>query len=1103
MKFNVILGESFVDITKTQIAMIGQGIKSGRKQLVIVPDRFALTMENQILQELNITATFDLDVVSFARLSSKLLSTSDNQTLSSLGASMVIEMILLQQEKNLKCFKNTAKTIAFASVIFDSISQLKSCNILPQDLFNSLESIKNDSLKLKLFDIAIIYEKYEEYLAQGFVDSNNRLDLLCQAIEENQDFINYDIHFCNFSSITQKGLDLLKMFTKRANSVNFGVVMPNEDCNNAEMFNTEVYDSILPLIKNLNIKPSFFEAGSHLNKYQSHILRNVMAIKPGVMPLQDDSYLNAYCASGINQEVEWIANDIMHKVRNGARFRDIMINTANIEIYTPIIKRVFSQYSIPFWADVSVGLQDTEGFKIILAAIDCVQDYFQSKDILRFVKNSLSGIDASKIEVFENVLNKYNLYGALFLKDIKPANEDEDFEIFLDVKRNLQPLFTLQKNVQSSTTISDFIIGLNTFIQEIDLKNKLDNQTIYYLDKNDLYRSSIARQNFAKIDNILCQMKDIMGQFECNFTEFNKILKVGVSSVNISPLPMSLDCVFVGQNLQSVFTTVEHYYILGAVEGELPSWVKDVGLIVDGDIKSLRDLDVSISPTIRQVNARSRFMTLQNLCLGNKSLTISYPKIRGQDECKPADCANSILSSFSNNGNQVNWTVLSYMLNDDASFQGQKNRIARVYDNPHKLIHGLVESIGNKSIDKSVIATIRQTLKENGYSDLLEQMSKIKQNKTTVQNLTNPQGLFFKSNKAGVTQIERFFECPYQHFLTYGLKLKKKDSARIEAVDVGNILHAILEKFGLLLKYKGVQEDKYIQGISNQLFEEVIHSKDFEYITFSGHNETFLLNLKAEAVLICRAINYQLQHSKYKITFVEAKFGDKNFIPVPEIAIINTDKKIKISGKIDRVDVFGNKLRIIDYKTSKHSAEFGLVNFYLGKKIQLFYYLNTILDGLNMSPGGAYYLPVHKEYLTDEPKTPFSRYCMQGVVLDDTANLLLQDDQINYDNPSSDIVKASISTSQANIDSGIIAFNKRVGIVASEKQFKNLLKYAKEVLKNAINDIYIGVIKPLYIKDACTYCPYIQICRVGVLVEKTPREENFNVELDTFNFEEE
>ncbi|MBO5103196.1 MAG: hypothetical protein J6C13_03820, partial [Clostridia bacterium] len=105
MKINLVVGDNSLDVVDTQIQVIGQGLKQGRKQLIIVPDRFALSMENLVLQKLNLTASFDIDVVSFARLSSKVISRIQApQVLSSLGATMVIEMLLLQHEKELVCF---------------------------------------------------------------------------------------------------------------------------------------------------------------------------------------------------------------------------------------------------------------------------------------------------------------------------------------------------------------------------------------------------------------------------------------------------------------------------------------------------------------------------------------------------------------------------------------------------------------------------------------------------------------------------------------------------------------------------------------------------------------------------------------------------------------------------------------------------------------------------------------------------------------------------------------------------------------------------------------------------------------------------------------
>lgn len=1104
MKLNVITGTNFIDINNTQIDLIGQGLKQNRKQLVIVPDRFSLTMERMILDKLNLTATFDVDVVSFARLSSKMLSkTNAPQVLSSLGATMVIEMLLLEHEKELRCFGNTIKTISFASILFDSIAQLKSCKISPLDLFNSLDSLNNKSLQLKLYDIALIYKYYEEYLSNVYIDSNNKLQLLCENIAESKDYENTDVHFCNFDSMTQQGLDVLKILLRQSNSVNVGIIIPQKEQANVENYNLELFVNIEYLSKTLNIKPIFFSSNSTLPSWTNHILRNLLAIKPEKMELPDNDLISLYTASNRRQEVEWLAVNLINKVKAGARFKDFAVNCSKLESYAPLIKKVFAYYNIPKWIDLPFKLQDSEGYKFLQSAFDCVQDGFQAKDVLRFVKNALIGLSAEDCELFENVVNKYCLVGKNFLDINTPKNTDDDFVKFLEIRERIEPLFTFSKNISISKTIAEMVSSVYIFLEEMQFSENLDGMALSYLEEGDLERNSIARQNFSKLDNVLTQMRDIMGNTECNFNEFNRIWKSGTSTITISPLPMSMDCVYVGQSLQSVFNQVDHYYILGAVEGDFPAWVGDVGLIADSDIMALDKFSVQITPTIRQVNERSRFNVLQSFSYAKKTLSISYPLNNDAEECKPASVINSLQNMFTYKGQKLQSIVLSQMLVDDNAFGGQKERLSYFWLNKDAILNGFLNNFNNREISGKLLNTAYLVLKENGFNNFLEIFERIKNNKIKIAKLNNPNLIFFTKDKVNVTQIEKFYECPYAHFLTYGLQLKQKKTARIEAVDVGNILHSVLERFGRFIQKNGVQDDLIIEKLVSNIFDEIMQLKEFEYLIFAGHNETFLSSLKSEAVRACQAINYQLNHSQYKIKFIETKFGTDGFAPVPEIAIVNTSKRVKVSGKIDRADVWNNRLRIIDYKTSKYSADFKLLNFYLGKKIQLFYYLHAILSTLHYQPGGAYYLPVHKEYLDKTPLSRYSSFCMQGVTLDNPANLIAQDDQINFEHPESDIIKNKISTSKENVANGEFVFDKRIGLVASEEQFNNILKYAKVVLENALNDIAGGFIEPLFIGEACKFCPYSKICRVGTLIEKKQRKENFDVKLDTFSFEEE
>ena len=1104
MQVFFVTGDNFHDITSEQIRLIGKGLEQGRKQLVLVPDRFSLTMEDRIMRELNLTATFDIEVASFARLASKVLSTVNApQILSSLGATMVIEKIITDHARELNCFQNTSKTIAFAGVLFDSIAQLKSCKVTPGDIENNLENIKNSALKLKLQDIALIYKYYEEFLGSVYIDSNNRLTLLGEVLRDTIDLEKTDIHICNFDNTTDRALDVIKILVRSANSVSVGLLTPAEHQNNSDIYIRDMSSYFYALVKNLGITPNIISTKNTIPEVFKHILHNALAVNYDTLELQNSNNIKLFSAVSPNNEVEFVARDIINKVRSGVRYRDFSINCTNLESYAPIFTRVFEKYGIPFWIDNPYKLDDVEGTKFVLTALDVLLDNFQAKDVLSFAKNAFSGLCIDDYAVLENVVERYGIVGSRFMDDSKPNFPDEEFDKYLSIKNFLTPLFDLDKNIKGSRTVGEMISALRTFIEVTELQANLDGLAASFAERGDLLKQSLCRQNFGKLDNVLKQMLDILGSVESDLSQFIKILRAGISTVTISPLPMSVDCVYVGQSLASVFNVVNYYYIVGAADGLLPAYVADVGLIADYDIDELGANAVKIAPSIKQVNARSRASVLQSLCMGRRELVILYPLNKGGEECKPASVVESISNIFKFRERELPIIFLADMLEDDNAFGGAERRLGFLMCDDGVMLNRFVEEVQNpnRKISNETLASIYHYLVNKGYASVLDEIFNSLNSAQNVAKLENPAELFFTSGKARVTQIERFFACPYQHFIDYGLRIKERKKSTPEAVDIGNIMHAVFENFGKILRKtenKAGLSEAEIERVVPKIFDEVLQDKEYSRLLYSGNNSYLLDTLKDEAVRACKAINYQLSHSQYKIKFIETAFGVDGFARVPEVAVINSSKHIKISGKIDRADLWGNRLRIIDYKTSKASGTFSLLNLYLGKKIQLFYYLQVILKDLGLQAGGAYYLPVHREYEPEGKSTEFSSYKFDGVSVYTEANMLAQDDQLSFEHPTSDILKCSVSTSKANVEAGVFKLNSVKNSGATEEQFKEMLEYSKDVLEGAINDIYAGEIRPLYVDNACEWCKYKYICKKDVTKSAQERKSNFKIDLNSF-----
>ena len=66
--------------------------------------------------------------------------------------------------------------------------------------------------------------------------------------------------------------------------------------------------------------------------------------------------------------------------------------------------------------------------------------------------------------------------------------------------------------------------------------------------------------------------------------------------------------------------------------------------------------------------------------------------------------------------------------------------------------------------------------------------------------------------RGSVTRLERYAACAYAHFLGFGLELKERREYRLEAVDLGNLFHASLDRFFSVMReekisWRGLEEE--------------------------------------------------------------------------------------------------------------------------------------------------------------------------------------------------------------------------------------------------------------------------------------------------------
>ena len=1071
-----------------QIDFISKCQKSGRKQFIVVPDRFSLTMEKLVMERLNLVSTFNICVVTFSKLAGLVIKNDKSKkVLNMLDGVIITEHILKKNKDSLKCFGKIPASTGFAKVLFDSFSQLKSCKITPGMLRYELNKQTNENLKLKISDIAFVYDEYEKFISSKFLDSNNKLGLLCEKMKTSQIFDGCDVHFCNFLDFTQLQYDVLKEAIKCSNNFSISTILPEKEQNNKDFYVCDVALKIDEICEELNAKVTKIVSKHKLNSLQTHMLNNLSSLEQQKKEFEKP-LVELYSLDNREDEILFVIKKMISLIKNGASFKDMVIVCSDITDYKNIIEKMLTRYNIPFWVDQNQKLEETEYYKFIKDIFDVIIYGYQMDDVLKVCQNVFSNLSEEQKENFFVYAKKFGIVGSMWKEDFKLENTNEKIEKFFEDKRLfLSTITSFENSLKNCKTIFDFCSCTKELIKQTNMEEKAECMSVMLENKEMLKAASVFRQTASKIESILDELCAVLGEEECTIFEWLDMFLTSVKTSEISPIPMGINSVLVGQMLSTIFEPNKFYFVVGAVSQKLPAFVSDVGIISDSDISCLSNL--KISPTIEAINKKTIFTVLQNLCLWQEKLFVSFPRNGKNTQNEPSKVIFDIENMLKINGLKPKLVNAEKMLDDNNIFSQQEQQKFLLKSKFDVLDFVAKHAKSLKETDKN---TIKQTFDWKEMEFILSDFS-------VPEKISNAHDLFFANDATKATEVEKYFSCPFLHFVDYGLKLKENEVSKIMPVDVGNILHDICEKFAKFCKGQ-IFEDEKIEFVAEKFFDEVMQKKEFEHFKLSPQNRALSLGLKEEAIRICKALNYQNKHSKYKITFAEKSFGENRFVPMPEICVYNSKRKLKLRGKVDRVDFYDKKFRVIDYKTGKAKSEFKMLDLYMGKKMQLYIYLYALYHGLEGKiPTGAYYFPLHNDYLDGVPTNPYQSYCMNGVTLKDYQNIFEQDDLIDFDNNKSGIVGFTLSNNKELRASGKHEMKKNANLV-SQNSFYSMIAYSQKLMSRALAEILSGYVCPKPTSDSCTYCRVKTFCPYRFLKVKH-RKDNFDVEQENF-FEE-
>lgn len=200
-----------------------------------------------------------------------------------------------------------------------------------------------------------------------------------------------------------------------------------------------------------------------------------------------------------------------------------------------------------------------------------------------------------------------------------------------------------------------------------------------------------------------------------------------------------------------------------------------------------------------------------------------------------------------------------------------------------------------------------------------------------------------------VSRLETFAACAYRHFLQYGLSLREREEFGFETVDMGNVYHAVLERFGGQLTEHGYTWFDFPEEFGEQAVREALEAYAAVYgdtvLYSSARNEYALTRMGRILTRTVLTLQDQLKKGSFQPEEYELSFRFATDLESIHVTL-SEDERMHLQGRIDRIDTVREGehvyVKVIDYKSG--NRQFDLVALYYGLQLQLVVYMNAAME---------------------------------------------------------------------------------------------------------------------------------------------------------------
>lgn len=1051
--------------------------------LVIVPNQYTLIAEEQALKYLGGACLFDVEIISMNRLGLRLLTEQGLEgtpMLDKYGRFMLLSKIISDHSDSFEIFKSVADKKTYIEMVNDFISEFKQQDCTVEELGDMLDSDDtSEILRGKLAELKIMLTEYEKAVNGKYTDSEDYIAMYTNAASKSAYLKGRNICVYGFDSVTGKFADTLIALAQNAARVDFVL-------NESDFGLEDRLASVLSAkAEAAGIEISREEIGEEYRFEKSgtmqYIEKNLFdrsGRAAGEQAATPEGITMVECANPY-YEAETAAVYIHHLLRDEHyRMKDIVVICNNEETRQPIIKRTFEEYGIPLFVDARRGISDSQAAGFIVNQLAFVNNGYRTNAMLAVLKSGLSGFETSRIEELENYVGNYSIKGNMWATPFKYGAFEYDEEVFADMEALrsdvMDRMTALEDLISGAVSIRDFSKKYMEYLDDTwKFRSGIETVAKEQLDEGMTEAASRTAQSYSAVMDIIDQITQIAGDEEMDADVYETLFSEGLENIEIGMIPPTIDGITMGTMIRTRTGEARAVIILGANEGELPLEPSPEGLFSAEEKKFFSSRGFALGGLDDIKMTEENVAMYRMVSKPSERLFVSYTMSdeMGNDK-RPSPLIDSIRTLFPTL--RVDKDVVSGGF--DMELVNDRHETLRHLMNHLKERDSAAPTPGAE--DPDLLAHSILSWYENNESGMGSAAIKaaMDPNKAEPVDRELARKLFAKNGgdfSFSASRLEKYFRCPFKHFISYGLAPKEEREFKSGSREVGDIYHECIMRVSRRLTHgdgnisareaAAGYDDAEIAAMVDEELGAISENYRGGLFVSMGREEYRLSRIREICEEAVRALAEQLREGSVREAFFEERFGRGcRFEP---IAFSLGGQKVYIEGKIDRVDIMGGgDIRIIDYKTG--SDKLDLEQMRCGYKMQLMVYMEGAA-GNEYEPAGMFYFNIKDSEISGNDR----KAAKQEADLEKEADerFRLNGAYVNEERIVSEMPESAIGKNSAALT--------REDFAGYEEDVRKSIEKISEGIISGDISISPTVLRNDRKATECRYCDYKAICR--------------------------